>query len=313
VSLEGQQSQTTLRDYKTRLLRVLIHIQAHLDTDLGLEELARVACFSPYHFHRVFTGMLGESVKDHVRRLRLERAAVDLKHSKLSVTEIALNAGYATPEAFTRSFKAGYGLSPSAYRLRKSPRTILATRSNIHYQKPGMLLNFKEASAKNEAMNVQMKNISAMRVAFMRHVGPYSEVGEVWDKFLPRMGKDGFLGGDTLFLGICHDDPDVTPQHKIRYDACVTVDGNFVPGGDIGVQTVHGGPYAVATHFGPYNRLGVTYSKLFGEWLPRSGRELASFPCFEVYLNSPEDTEPEDLLTDIHIPLQPARNAKGKS
>jgi AraC family transcriptional regulator len=140
----------------------------------------------------------------------------------------------------------------------------------------------------------------------MRHVGPYDQVGETWEKLLVFMGKEGFIGGDSLFIGICHDDPEVTPPGKIRYDACVTVEETFKPVGDVGVQTVPGGDYAVTTHFGPYSQLSATYAKLFGQWLPRSGRQLSATPCFEVYLNSPENTEPNDLLTDIHMPLQPA-------
>ena len=67
---------------------------------------------------------------------------------------------------------------------------------------------------------------------------------------------------------------------------------------------IPGGDYAVVTHFGPYHKLGETYARLFGEWLPRSGRELGPSPSFEVYLNDPESTEPDDLLTDICVPLQ---------
>ena len=156
-------------------------------------------------------------------------------------------------------------------------------------------------------MNVQIKRLEPVRVAFMRHVGPYGEVGSTWDCLLPRLGKEGWLGGTTLFIGICHDDPAVTPQEKIRYDACVSVDERFAPAGDIGVQTIPGGEYAVATHFGPYHELGKTYAKLMGEWLPRSGRTLRSTPCFESYLNDPGSTEPEDLVTDIYVPLEPAR------
>jgi AraC family transcriptional regulator len=154
-------------------------------------------------------------------------------------------------------------------------------------------------------MNVAIKRIKPRRVAFMRHVGPYDKCGATWDKFLPALGKEGWLGGDAMFIGICHDDPDVTPPDKVRYDACVTVGGDFTPRGDIGVQTIAGGDYAVMTHFGPYSKLGASYAKLLGQWLPRSGRELRAAPCFEVYMNSPESTEPEDLITDICAPLAP--------
>ena len=93
-------------------------------------------------------------------------------------------------------------------------------------------------------MRVKIEHRKAMRVAFMRHVGPYGEVGATWDKLLPRLGKEGLLGGDALIIGICHDDPDVTPSVRIRYDACVSVDESFVPAGEIGVQVIPGGEYA---------------------------------------------------------------------
>jgi len=156
-------------------------------------------------------------------------------------------------------------------------------------------------------MNVQIKTIDAMRVAFMRHVGPYDQVGPTWEKLLPWLSKEGLLGGDAEFIGICHDDPEVTPPAKIRSDACVTVDERFAPVGDIGVQTIPGGEYAMTTHFGLYHRLGKTYAKLLGEWLPRSGRSLRASPGFEMYLNDPNSTEPEDLITDIYAPLEPQR------
>ncbi len=110
----------------------------------------------------------------------------------------------------------------------------------------------------------------------------------------------------VLVFGICYDDPEVTPPEKVRYDACVTVDNNFTAEDDVGVQTIGGGEYAVTTHVGPHNLLGQTYAMLLGQWLPRSGRELRSEPSLEFYLNAPESTDPEDLITDIYAPLEPA-------
>jgi len=158
-------------------------------------------------------------------------------------------------------------------------------------------------------MDVKIQQLKPMRVAFLRHVGPYGEVGGTWDRLLTIMGKDGYLGGGTMMLGICHDDPEVTPPAKVRYDACVTVGDDFVPTGDIQVQIVAGGEYAMTTHAGPYNSLGRTYAELLGQWVPRSGRELRDVPCFEVYLNDPQSTAPADLLTDIYAPLQPQSSA----
>lgn len=293
---------STLSDYKQRILRVLIHIQHHLDDRVSIDELARIACFSPFHFHRIFSGMIGESLKEHVRRLRLERAAIQLKLSRRPITQIAFDAGYDAHEAFTRAFKAVFGASPIAFRSKRMP-ALVAVPSGVHYNDGKAPKNFKVAPTQNTS--VMVKTLKPIRVAFMRHVGPYKKVSATWDRLLAQLVSKGLIGGDCQFIGICHDDPDVTPSKKLRYDACVTIDKQFTPMDDIGVQTIPGGDYATTTHFGPYYHIGRTYVEVLGQWLPRSGREMGSCFCFESYLNSPENTEPEDLLTDIYVPLQP--------
>ena len=106
----------TLEDYQERLNRVLLHIQQHLDEPLSLEVLARVACFSQFHFHRIFAAFVGETAGTHVRRLRLELAARRLVHTPRTVTEIELSAGYETPAAFNKAFRGRFHTTPTAFR-----------------------------------------------------------------------------------------------------------------------------------------------------------------------------------------------------
>jgi AraC family transcriptional regulator len=291
----------TLDDYKRRILRVLVRVQQHLGEPLELEELARLACLSPYHFHRVFKGMVGESVKEYVRRLRLERAARQLKHGSASVIDIALRAGYESHEAFTRSFKIAFGAAPSQFRLARGVH-FGRVPSGVRFGAP-VTMRFRTLH-RGKNMEVKIKKLKPMRVAFMRHVGPYGKVGKTWEQFHTIMGRGGCLDGNPMMLGICHDDPEVTPPAKIRYDACLTVADDFAPAGDIGVQTVAGGTYAMTTHTGPYNQLAQTYAAFLGQWMPRSGRELRDAPCFEVYINDPQSTPPGELLTGIYAPLK---------
>jgi AraC family transcriptional regulator len=255
--------------------------------------------------------MVGESVKEYVRRLRLERAAGRLKAGELPVTEIAFEAGYEALEAFSRSFRSAFGTSPS--RFRTEHRTP-ARRELDNLGESGQIVppwkfdgkpdgHARRVRQQEDTMKVKIEHLNPIRVAFMRHVGPYNQVGPTWDKLMTYLGKEGWVGGNLRCIGLCHDDPEVTPADKIRYDACVEVSEAFEPAGEIGVQVIAGGDYAVTTHFGSYNKLGDTYAKLLGQWVPRSGRELRSAPCFEVYLNDPGSTRPADLLTDIYAPL----------
>jgi AraC family transcriptional regulator len=293
----------TYASYKERILRVLVHVQEHLDEAISLEVLARVACFSPYHFHRVFQGMVGEGVMEHVRRLRLERAAQRLKLTEQPVTRIAFDAGYETHESFTRAFTAMFGDAPSRFRENHTPPPLRKVPSGVHYLADGKLDSFTIADTGGATMDVRIERVVPMRVAFMRNIGPYNTCGATWEKLCRWAGPRRLLGPRTLFIGLSHDDPQITPPEKLRYDACFTVGKEFTPEGEVGVQEIGGGEYAVTTHRGPYEKLNETYATLCGQWMPAHGRELGSAPCFEIYRNDPNSTPPEDLITDVYVPL----------
>ena len=112
---------STEQDYYERIVRALVYIQQHLDEELELERVASVAAFSRYHFNRIFRGLVGESLMEHIRRLRLERAARHLKQLADPITQIALQAGFETHESFTRAFGAMFGVSPSSFRAAHKP------------------------------------------------------------------------------------------------------------------------------------------------------------------------------------------------
>ena len=112
----------TEQTYKERILRVLVHIQEHLDEPLPLGDLARVACFSPHHFHHIFGALVGESVKEHIRRLRLERAAYRLQFGNQPITDIAFAAGFASVRQFNDTVQAVFGTTPSGLRAARRDR-----------------------------------------------------------------------------------------------------------------------------------------------------------------------------------------------
>ncbi len=288
---------STEQDYHQRIVRTLVYIQEHLDDELNLEQVAAVAAFSSFHFHRIFRGLTGETIKEYVRRLRLERAARDLKRLDEPIIQIALQAGFEAHESFTRAFGDMFGVSPSAYRTAHKPAP--EPDSGTHFDD----VSGYHPPAYGEIPPVEVKELSPMRVIFLRHVGPYNEVGATWGRLMSWAGMRGVFGPSMKLLGIVYDDPDVTPTDKIRYEAAVTVSSPMQPEGEIGVMELAGGNYAVAMHQGPYEELGKTYQWIYGGWLPRSGYQLRDVPAFEQYLNSPRNTKPQDLATLIHIPL----------
>lgn len=287
--------------YHERLNRVLEHLERHLDEDLSLEELAEVAWFSPHHFHRIFTGMVGEPVLAHVRRLRLQRAGHRLAYTDLPVTDVALGARYESLEAFSRAFKAQFGMAPSRWREAARAGDV-ETMGGAAYPPKGRTVAAMHKGG--TTMDVAVKTLPEMLVAYVRHVGPYVECGKAWGSLCGWAGPRGLLGPDARFVGLSHDDPESTPPDKVRYDACVTVPDGTAAEGVVGVKTVGGGEYAAVLHKGPYERLHETYAGLCGVWGPGSGREFGPGACLEFYLNDPQTTPPEELLTEVCVPLE---------
>lgn len=291
---------TTESEYKRRITKVLVHIEENLREPLPLEELARVASFSPYHFHRVFRGMTGESVKEHIRRLRLEAAAQRLKRGDAPVTEIAFETGYEAHESFTRAFQSRFGCAPSEFRKRAREGSAVEVATDLG-------ATASPESPARPPLEVEIVELSPLTVGFVRHVGPYPEVGTTWQKLMGFAMARGLFGHGTQMIGLCHDDPEVTAPDKLRYDACIHVTPSTQPEGEFGVQEIAGGPYARALHVGPYDTLGDAWARLAGEWLPAKRYEPDAKPGFEVYRNSPMNTAPDALETVLHLPLRPLR------
>ncbi len=291
----------TEEDYATRLRRVLIHIQHNLDAALSLEELAGVAAFSPFHFHRVFRGMVGESVRRHVRRLRLERAAHQIRNTDRSVTSIAFDAGFEAHEAFTRAFGRDFGCPPRDFRDSDQPARI-ESPNQVHFTTASDSL--RPVFVQEQMMNVRIETLPDLRVAYVRHVGPYDGAGAAWERLTDWVGYHCLFGPEHRLFGACWHDPEVTPPDEIHYDACVSVGPDVPSDGDIAIRSIPGGRFAIALHEGPYEQIGRTYAALFGVWFAAQTHEPGDLPSLEFYLNDPDSTEPEDLLTDVAVRIQ---------
>ena len=281
---------TTRSDYAERLERVFLWLADHLDDTLDLTRLAEVACLSPYHFHRVYRSMQGETAADTVRRLRLHRAAVELITGELPITRVGRRAGYGSQEAFTRAFKAAYGVPPARYRA-----------SFVPAQTSHRLEDAMETTTTYEAT---IKTTPALRVAALPHTGEYQSIGSTFERLMALAAGQGLLGTDSRTFGIYYDDPMATPVSALRSDACIVIPEGRTPTGDLQLKEIRGGRYAVVLHVGPYAELERPYRWLYGTWLAQSGEEPADAPSVEAYLNDARVVPPTRLETEIWLPLR---------
>lgn len=286
-------------EYANRMHRVIEHIDRHLDERLKLEALASVAHFSSFHFHRLFTAWMGETLGDYVRRRRLEVAAQRMvAQPRLPVLQVALSVGFGSTEAFGRAFKARFGNTPSAWRA--------AQVSNRDQAKSNSDQAFARPVGNDGGMKVTIVDRQPTRVAYLRHVGPYGRsISNFWMQEVdPWMQTNGLHGRPRY--GISHDDPGITPSEKLRYDAAVEVSPDFVGAGKHQQTTLPGGKYAVAKFKGTDAEVGEAWTWLLRDWLPASGMQLDSRPFFEHYpIDATYDAATGTFACDICIPVTP--------
>lgn len=271
--------------YDERIQRVVDYLAGHLDERFDLEALARLAHFSPYHFHRIYRGLLGETVHDTVRRLRLRRAAIDLLDRDLSVERTAVRAGYASQAAFTRAFRAEYGEPPAQYRDARRSAGLENEKSLDTYP-------------------VEVAVLGPLRVAAIDHVGDYQLTVEAFERLLTVAATTGLLTPATRTFGIYYDDPAAVPLAELRSTACITVPDDWVPSGGLTDARIDGGRYVRIVHTGPYIELANAYDWLYRFWLPDSGEETRDLPCIEEYLNDPRQVAAKDLQTAVMLPVE---------
>ena len=274
--------------YEKRLIRVMEYIHDNPAGDLSLDRLAEVAAMSRFHWHRVFHAMTGETCAQATRRIRLHRGSCWLLESNAPVAEIAARCGYPSAQSFTRAFGEQYGMSPGRFRKRGDLRAPVP--------------RFRKGAS--PMFDVEIRTLPPQRIAAIRHKGPYLEVGVAFQKLISVFAARNLWQAARGMLAIYHDDPGVTKPQALRSDAGIIVTDDFEIPDVLDDIAVPHGRMAVMRYKGPYAGLAAAYESLFRDWLPASGEEPRDAPCFEVYLNDPAKTAPDDLLTDICVPIR---------
>jgi len=273
--------------YEARVLRVLQTIHDHPASDLSLDALADCASVSRFHWHRVFRAMTGETCAQAVRRIRLTLAATWLLSREEPVAVIARDCGYPHMPSFVRAFSQRFGVSPVVFRR---------TRPSIVCPPPttrGCFTMFP----------VEIDQSQARRLGALPHTGAYEGIGPVFDQVSTLATEHGLWPSVRGMVGVHYDDPSAVAETELRSHAGVWVADNTPLPAPLEELLLPASACAVLHYKGPYEAIKVAYDYLYGDWLPRSGREPADNPPYELYLNSPHDTPSGELLTDIVLPL----------
>lgn len=290
---------TLNNEYVEKIHKVIDYIDKNTDSQLSVKELADIAGFSQYYFHRIFSAYIGEPLSTFVKRIRLEKSAQMLIYTNASITDAALSCGYETPSAYTKAFKQFFGTSPSDYKIAKN-YVLTMERNNQYHNK------LKETIMKDF---LEIRTIEDEKVYYVRKNGHYHTSACESYKELKAFIKKHDLdlpekNPKVKMYGIAYDDPCITENEKCRFDGCITITKDVPLEGNVNIETISGGKYAVFLHKGSYKDIGALYHAICGEWIPNNNYKTREVPMFEVYLNSPEEAKEEDLLTEIYLPIE---------
>lgn len=265
------------QDYVHRVNRAIDHITRHLDEPLPLEELARIACFSPFHFHRIFRALIGETLHAFVKRVRLERALFVMSHEPgVALTEVALRCGFASSSDFSRSFRSQYGVPPSVFDVEAYRKT----------RRKALRLERLPAGENPDGFTVRLRELPARRVAYVRVLQPYQGgVPEAAARLVAWARARGLAGGQ--WLGYQWEDPEIVPLERCRYDLGVEIPATATV--DDGVNEVRFPPMTVAevALSGGVELELRALDWFYRTWLPASGMVPDDQPGFEAFDGEP--------------------------
>ncbi len=305
--------------YIAKINTVMNYINRHLNREMSLVELSEIAHYSPFHFHRIFKSVVGESPSDFIHRVRIEKAANLLLHQhRHPVTEIAMNCGFSSPSVFARAFKAHFGISATSYRRQFRNNCKLPSNPGKVPQGLTAYNEVEPASAGTPFLRVEITPLPAYRVAYHRHFVGYEkgvfnpDIYVSFRKVEQWLASKNLFSQDTVCMGITYDNPDITAQERCRYDTAFTlpVDVDHTEASEeIGIQTIDEGLYAVCRVQGEdmeeaVNKLGETVDYLYGTWLQNSIFQLADKPCLELYCHD-KRLDGGHYAIDYCLPLLP--------
>lgn len=286
-------------EYRNRIEQVVVFITEHLSEPLDLAKIAAQSHFSPYHFHRIFQGAMSETPQEYVNRVRMERAANYLmKNQKMSVTDIALACGYSSSSTFARAFKQHFGVSAREYASGRYLRSLTDACNTAVCTM---------AQGEKPAWDVDMKMIPPLHLAYLANLKGYELplICETWERLDRWAVAHAVYRADTIRLGISMDDPLITPVEKCRYLAGITIPSEIKKDRLVGILDVPAMNCAVFHVELVKEQIQDYYRSVYRDWLPDSGLQPADFPCYEVYLQTPDNPGEGTYRMDIHIPVVP--------
>lgn len=289
--------------YEDRINRAIALIDRRIDCELSLERLADEACLSPFHFHRLFSMLTGESVHALTTRMRMQRAlALTQRGTRPQWKRIAAAVGYRSPDVFARAFKRHYGCLPSKFELdawwHTRPDREAAMAVSAYFLRPAAPLpaNFELKIEHRAAASLFLSRAVGAYIDSTRIMAAYDRIRQAADQLgIDMRGK---------LSGASQDDPELVPLSRCRYDFVLEVPLNTpVPKGLL-LSSRREGRWATTRVTGGLDAADRGWNLLFKSWLPASGLTLRDAPAEEIYHETPDQIGWDRFDLTLALPLE---------
>lgn len=298
------------KDYIKRINLALKYIDAHLDAKLTLNTIAEVSYYSPYHFHRIFKAIIGETLNDYIIRQRVEKAAIQLITKKdITVAELAERYGFNSHAVFTRTFKKYYNVSPTEFKTLSPSRYSKINQTNRKKSQGNFIFEEYICNINNHlnwiTMNatIEIKTIETLTCASITHIG-VEGLEHIFDKLI-RWGtsNDLMANPNTKLARVFHDSFKVTAPDKVRMSISLLTNEPFTAKGEITKTEIAKGKYIVGRFEILPNEFETSWSSLF-IWMNDKGYEKADKNPFEIYHNDYREHPERKFIVDFYIPIK---------
>ena len=289
-------------EYSQRIDRVIDYLRENLHRPVKLGELAHVACFSEFHFLRIFGAVSGETLNSFTNRLRLEKAARLLRYSEQSLTDIALDCGFSSSATLSRAFRSGYDTSPSQFRKSGEIKKSKICKELFPEEEYGLPMSAEE---KRAAFPVRLIDIPERQVAYIRVTNAF-EMDRVLAalKAVIEWAKSQDIFSQGILFGMTVDDPHVTPKHLYRYEVCFASSLPFVCREGMSKLKMPAMRYAATRVSGDIRTVTTATDYLIRGWLINSDYEPEHAPGLEVFLNKENAMDWSHLELELCIPVR---------
>jgi AraC family transcriptional regulator len=287
--------------------KALHYIELHLESDLSLEIVSKIAHYSPFHFHRIFKAFTNETLNQYISRKRIEKAsAVLLRKTDVTISELSTRYGFTSNSSFTRAFKKFYGVSPSDFRRQGHGKYSKIRQVKSKTGQPST--NFEayvcdtNQNTKHMQSHIEVTSLDAIHTIGTSCIGVHN-LSSTFQNVMTWAGPKGLLRQpDFKMATIYYDSFKITAPNKVRMRACLLVDNPIKTDGDMSLITINKGLHIIAHHEINVGEFERVWTELF-MWMNSNGYKMRNEPVFEIYHND-FNTHPEKkCIVDLHVPI----------